>query len=94
MRITQRIKYAGLVQPEFVNRQYPIHYLEPGDQVRVGFEKGTLDRATFELSNGNVIIYERNQEATLAETDGIRGIWGTYTDSELQQIAKEMNTLN
>lgn len=58
MRVNRRIQYPD---GGFLSDTFPTHYFEPGDQVRVGFEKGTLDKARFELANGHVIEYERRE---------------------------------
>lgn len=52
---------------------YVENHLEPGDQVRVGFEKGTLEKATFELSFGVKIIYEKidENETTAAKANTV-----------------------
>ncbi len=37
---------------------FDIDHFDHDDQVRVGFVKGTLKKATFELHSGSDIIYE------------------------------------
>ena len=61
MRITRTIKYPGApFDDQIADHEYPIYYLPEDDHVRVGFEKGILLKATFELANGRTIIYEGN----------------------------------
>jgi hypothetical protein len=57
MRIKRTTTFPN--QPTIVEPNYPTDYLEVGDQVRHGFEKGTLTKATFELETGATIIYEK-----------------------------------
>lgn len=61
--LTQTITYPevpgkGAAHQPLVRHDYPVHWLEPGSEVRCGFEKGTLSKATFELASGCVITYE------------------------------------
>lgn len=65
MRIIRTIKYPESerrIQPTLVDPEFPVHYLPVEDQVRAGFEKGTLKRVTFELENGHTIIYESKEK--------------------------------
>lgn len=63
MRVVRKIKYPELDgTPMLVDNEYPVHYMQAGDSVRAGFEKGTLKKATFELTNGHVISYEAKEE--------------------------------
>ena len=58
----QTIKYsAESDQPDIVKR-YPLHYFDQGSEVKAGFQKGTLLKATFELTNGATLIYEKLDE--------------------------------
>lgn len=54
----QTIKYNNPRQNDSV-RIYPLHWIEPESEVRIGFTKGTLKKATFELETGATIIYEK-----------------------------------
>lgn len=59
MRVIRVIQYPeGSGNTTLVDSNYPIHYMEHGDSVRVGFEKKTLQKVTFELTNGHKISYE------------------------------------
>ena len=57
----QTIKYPKSNHPDIV-KKYPLHYFHPDSEVRVGFKKGTLLKATFELNYGATIIYEKLDE--------------------------------
>jgi hypothetical protein len=63
MRVIRTITYPeGSHQPQLRDPDFPIHYLDHGGEVRSGFEKGTLQKAVFELKNGHIITYETKDE--------------------------------
>lgn len=61
MKIKRTVKYPG-GKEDSVDPQYSTHCLETNNQLRVGFEKGTVRKAVFELKNGCSIIYEPNEK--------------------------------
>lgn len=62
MQIKRTISYPILSATPDQTDTLPLNFLEDGDQVRVGFTKGTLNKATFETSFGAVITYEKAEE--------------------------------
>lgn len=60
MRIIRTITYYS---GDSITNEIPTHLIEQGDQVRVGFEKGILLNARFELASGAVIEYRLPEEA-------------------------------
>lgn len=52
---------------------FDIKILPAEDQVRVGFEKGTLQKATFELHHNVSVTYERVDDPTAPENDRVSG---------------------
>lgn len=61
MRIRQTVKYSDQRIPDYVNDNYPIHYITD-QNLRHGFEQGNYTRVTIEIKNNNVIIYELVEE--------------------------------
>ena len=63
----------------------PETHLEEGDQVRVGFTKGTLAKATFELHAGYTITYEKMNDVLNACTVKAKDTSSRRTKTRINQ---------